>query len=252
MSNLTKVLILLGIGLFLAAASIWFIGGKKKDYDARATIKARPYQLFPYLVEPEQKQRWMTGLIEESIEIPVTEESNPSEAEELAVKENTNLISVFDIDGVQVRFDGQVIRFASNDVAAFRYRSDEMKRTAFFRLKAKGDETQLEYQRIVQLSGMSRFLSVFKDDNNLQEISDEIKRLTELVEGEVDNSIPDPNAKLQPVELQPANNDNQSGSSSRQSQTGGADAGQGSDSISDSSNENSAEPASQGSSTDGS
>ena len=253
MSNLTKVLILLGIGLFLAAASIWFIGGKKKDYDARATIKARPYQLFPYLVEPEQKARWMQGLIQETVVSQVTEESDASMDDVSMVKEESNLDTIFEIDGKQVAFKGQVIRLANNEVAAFKYRSEEMKRTAFFRLKDKGDQTELEYRRIVQLSGLKRFLSVFQDDNNQQVINEEVKRLIELVEGEVDNTIPDPNKAQLPVELepkQPVDPESQLGSLSRESESDAptAKTSQGSDTAPDDSNKDAAEPAYEGNS----
>ena len=200
MSNITKVLILLGIGLFLAAASIWFIGGKKKEYDVRATIKAQPYQLFPYLADPELKKKWMEGLIEETVRIPTVNEEEPTEPEiEGMIKEESELATVFIIDGEQVNFNGRVIRYAKDEVVAYKYRSEEMNRTAFFRLKGKGNETQLEYRRIVQLDGVKRFMSVFGDDNNRNVITEEIKRLTQLVESEVDNTIPDPNANRSTV-----------------------------------------------------
>lgn len=195
MSNITKLLILLAIGLILAAASVWFIGGKKKEYDIVATVQARPYQLFPYLVEPELKKKWMSGLVNENVVVDPADESEDAGT----VKEDALLDATFDIDGESLNFKGTIIRYAKNEIASFKYRNDDMHRTSFFRLKGKNDTTQLEYRRIVRLDGMRRFSSVFADDSNQADIERELDRLVSMVESEVDNSIPEPDKDLATV-----------------------------------------------------
>ncbi len=195
MSNLTKLLILVFIGLFLASASIWFIGGKKKEYGIIVTLKARPYQLFPYLVEAEQKKKWMSGFLEETVLINPTDDTDSAGT----IKENAELETVIEIEGEPIQFRGQVIRFSKNEVASFKYRSDQINQTSFFRLDGKDDVTQLTYKRIVQLDGAKRFMSVFNDDLNQADVEAEISRLTKLIDNEVDNSVSDPDAILTTV-----------------------------------------------------
>ena len=67
MSNLTKIIMLLVIGVITAGCSIYLIGGKKQPFDAEVIIKAPVGQIFPYIVQPELKKLWMKGLVDQQI-----------------------------------------------------------------------------------------------------------------------------------------------------------------------------------------
>ena len=182
MSNLTKILMLLGIGLFLTLASAYFVGGKKKEYDVSATIKARPYQLFPYLTDPELKKKWMTSLVDQEV---ITD--GP-------IAEDTELNSVIRIDDENVDFRSLVIRFSKNEVLSIKSRNEELTWTTFFRLEGTDDVTKLDYRRILKNDGMRRLMAVLSEDEYQVELEKELANLVKLVESEVDNSIPDPDA----------------------------------------------------------
>ena len=179
MSTLTKLLMLLGIGLFLAAASVWFIGGKKKEYNDIRTIKAQAYQVFPYLVDPELKKKWRPDIVDMHL---VSDE----------MEEGANLRTVVEVEGGTIEFEDRVIRYQKNELVAIKSRSDEISSTSFARLKAKGQETEIDFRRIIKLGGVTRFTSVFGEDLNPRLLEEDLSRLIKLVEEETDHTISEP------------------------------------------------------------
>ena len=128
MSNLSKFLLLLFIGLVLAAVCIWFIGGKKQEFDTTATLNVQPSQVFPYVVDPELKKKWMTGLVEHEV-------IDSSKIDEL-----TQLRTVLEANGQTIDFDDLVIRFTENEIITIKSRSKPMMLTSFF--QAERDRQQ--------------------------------------------------------------------------------------------------------------
>jgi len=182
MSNITKLLMLLAIGLLLSAASVWFIGGKKQTYYNVRTVKARPYQVFSYLVDPELKKKWRNNLMEQRM---VSDE----------MAEGAELRTVIESGDQTIEFEDRVIRYTKNEIVSIRSRGGETTSTSFVRLKPKGDDsTEIDFRRIVRLGGSKRFMSVFTENLNQQELDDDLERLIKLVEDETDHTIPDPDA----------------------------------------------------------
>ncbi|MEM9409612.1 MAG: SRPBCC family protein [Planctomycetota bacterium] len=197
MSNLTKILMLLGIGLFLAMASAYFIGGKKKEFGAETTVKAQPYQLFPYVSDPNLKKQWMSCLVEQQL----VEET---------IGEDSHLISVFNLEGQEQNFSSHVIRFQKNEFISVKSRADGMTLTSVFILKGKGDDTEIKYRRILKNSGLRRITAAFRDENYQPELEADLAKLAKLVESQVDNSIDDPDRQLDTPDSSSADSANES------------------------------------------
>ena len=173
---------LMAIGLMLSAASIWFIGGKKHTYYNVRTVKARAYQVFPYLTDPELKKKWQDNLMEQRL---VSD----------AMEEGAELRTVIEEGEKTIEFEDHVIRFAKNEVVSIRSRGADVTSTSFVRLKPRGeDTTEIDFRRIVKLGGLKRFMSVFGEDLNQQALDDDLAKLIKLIEDETDHTIPDPDA----------------------------------------------------------
>lgn len=172
---------LLAIGLLLSAASVWFIGGKPKKYDNVRTVKAQAYQVFPYLVDPDLKKRWRDGLVEQRL---VSDEMG----------EEAELRTVLDMEDGQVEFEDRVIRYAKNEIVSIRSKSSDLTATSVIQLKPRGEETEIDFRRIIRLGGMKRFMSVFAEDLNQRALDEDLTRLIKIVEDETDHTIPDPDA----------------------------------------------------------
>ena len=179
MSNITKLLMLLVIGLLLAAASIWLIGGKKKVYSIATNINARPQQLFPYLIEPELKKQWLPSIVNEEL-IPSLEDIENDR--EPVFAENAKIISDIEFEGRPLRMNGRVIRFTKDQLVSVKYSNEELSLTYFFRLKPKTNSTEVEFQKIIRFDGFKRFTSVFAEDNNKALLQQEISQLSKLIE----------------------------------------------------------------------
>ena len=178
---------LLGIGLLLAIASIWFIGGKKKEYNLTTTINARPQQLFPYLVESELKKRWLTSIVNEEL---VASTADVEADREPVFEENREINSLININGETLEFKSQVIRYQQDQTLSIKSQNEDLVLTHFFRLKPKGNSTELVYRKIMKLNGLGRLLAVFEEDVNQAVLEQEVSRLAQIVESEVDNSAP--------------------------------------------------------------
>ncbi len=175
MSNLAKFLMLFCIGTLLAAASVWLIGGKKLEFDTSATVSAVPGQIFPYLVTPDLKKKWMQGLVEQEL------------VDASAIEEGTMSRSVVESNGYTDEFDDEVIRFAQDEILSIKSSSDRMHSTWFFRLNENDNKTELTYRRIILFKGIERFKSVFSRDDYQREIEDDLSRLIKLVESDAVN-----------------------------------------------------------------
>jgi uncharacterized protein YndB with AHSA1/START domain len=187
MSNITKLLMLLSIGLLLAVASVWFVGGKKKVSSVTTTVNASPEQIFPYLVETDLKRQWLPSLIDQEL-IPSLEDI---EAErEPIFEEGVEISSTMRLNDENQQMQGEVIRYSENELVTVKSRNENITITHFFRLKEKGGRTEIDYRKIVRHNGIQRLLSVFEEDTTQVDVEEEISRLARLVESDTDDLIP--------------------------------------------------------------
>ncbi len=175
MSNLAKFIMLLSIGLVLAAASIWFIGGKKKEYDTSVEINARASQIFPYLVDSDLKKDWMQGFVEQEL------------IGESPIEEGSEVRTVQESDGDPIETIGLVIRYAENEIISIKYNSHQRLLTSIFKLKEINKKTEVEYRLIVRANGLKRFTSVFSEDEYRKEIERDLNNLVKRVESKYPN-----------------------------------------------------------------
>ena len=180
MSNLTKLIVLLVIGILIAGCSIYLIGGKKQPYDAELIIKAPIGQIFPYVVQPELKKRWMKGLVDQKL------------IDADAVDEGVSLRSTRIIGGETEQFEDRVIRYQANEIISTRARNNRLSSTIMIRLKEEGSGTRVTYRRVVRFYGIDRFKTVFSESEFQQELERDLEELAKLIERNV--SSPDENA----------------------------------------------------------
>lgn len=186
MGNITKLLMLLGIGLLLAAASIWFIGGKKKEYSVKIAVNARPQQVFPYFADVEKKKLWLTSIVSEEL---IPSRADIEAEREPVFQEGTHILSTMNLDGETIEMRGNIIRFSQNELLSIKFRNDAMALTRFFHLKLKTSSTEINYRKIIRHNGFQRFFSVFENDNHQAEIEEAISRLAKLLESETGGEV---------------------------------------------------------------
>lgn len=191
MSSLTKALILLALGILISIVSVWLIGGKKQNFDKTISIKARPYQLFPYLIDSDLRKKWNPGLVKQS------SISDPDE-----ISEGYQFLSRWKTDDSEFDSRDQVLRYQQDAIVSIRSKTPDTTTTSFYKLTGKGNDTMLEYRRVVRFQGLKRLLSVFKNDTLSEEIEEEIQRLISVVENEVDNSLSHPDEELTTVGIE--------------------------------------------------
>ena len=170
MSNLTKLLMLLAIGLVLAAGSIYLIGGKRQDYKSSATIKAPVGQIFPYVVDPQLKQQWMKGLNDQEI------------TQGDSVAEGSLLKSTRTSNGISESFDDEVIRFSENEIISVKSKNKRLTSTTMLKFKELGDGTKVTFTRVIKFHGIDRFKTVFAQSDFQSELERDLGELVKLVE----------------------------------------------------------------------
>ena len=175
MSNLAKFIMLLSIGLVLATASIWLIGGKKKEYDTKVAINARASQIFPYLVNPDLKKDWMRGFVEQEL------------ISESPIEEGSELRTVQEFNGDTTEAIGQVIRYAENEIISIKFSNHRMLLTSILKLKEINKKTEVEYRLIVSPNALNRFTTVFSADEYQSDIERDLDNLVRQVESEYPN-----------------------------------------------------------------
>ena len=174
MSNPVKILLFLLIAACIATGSLWFVGGKKRGHSTTILIKARPGQVFPYLVESNLRKKWVPGLMDI---IPITEGGFSEDAMQTLVVTQ---------DDETERFREVVIRFEKNENLSLRAIGDSVVITSIFRLESEGDETRLFYKINNRHRGFSRVMAPFEDDAVMQQqVEDIAMRLKTLVEQEI-------------------------------------------------------------------
>ena len=171
MSNLTKLIMLLAIGLILAGGSIYLIGGKRQDYTVTATIKAPVGQIFPYVVKPELKRQWMKGLNDQEITQGDT------------IEEGALLRSTRTSNGVSESFDDEVIRFRENEIISIKSKNKRLTSTTMLKFKEQGDGTKVTFTRVINFNGIDRFKTVFAKSDYKGELERDLGELVKLVEG---------------------------------------------------------------------
>lgn len=176
MSNISKLIMLLAIGLVIAGCSIYLIGGKKQLFHAEVVIKAPVGQIFPYVVQPDLKRLWIKGLIEQQL----------TEGDEIG--EGSFLKSTVQSNGKTESFDDEVIRYYDNEIVSIKSKNPRLSSTMMVKLKEEGSGTRVTYKRIVQYKGIERFKTIFADSQDQQELEKDLNELARLIE----NNVADP------------------------------------------------------------
>lgn len=175
MSNITKLIMLLVIGFVLAGCSIYLIGGKKQPYEAEVIIKAPVGQIFPYVANPELKQLWMKGLVEQELT-----SGEP-------IGEQSLLTSIRNTGGVTEQFDDEVIRFSENEIVSVKSTNKRLTLTTMIRLKEEGNGTRVTYKQVIKFNGIDRFKTVFAESNYQQELELDLAELAKLINAKLAN-----------------------------------------------------------------
>ena len=186
MSNISKLLMLLAIGVVLACSSVYLIGGKKQEFDAEVVIKAPVGQIFPYLSQPQLKKQWMQGLVDQQL------------TDGDAIAEGAMLQSTLTSNGVSEQFQDEVIRFRENEIVSIKSRNPRLSSTTMLKLKEEGSGTRVSYKRVVQYNGIDRFKTVFSESTFQQELEQDLDKLVKMVEDNV--AVPDGSPAVEPAD----------------------------------------------------
>ena len=187
MSNISKLVMLFAIGLVLAGCSLYLIGGKKQTFDTEAVIKAPVGQIFPYVVQPDLKQLWIKGLVEQQL----------TEGDEIA--EGAFLKSTVNSNGRTESFDDEVIRYRDNEIVSIKSNNPRLSSTMMVKLKEEGSGTRVTYKRIVKYKGIERFKTMFADSQDQQELETDLGELVRLIEKNVANPGASATEQSEPV-----------------------------------------------------
>ena len=175
MSNIAKVLMLLVIGLVIAAVTIYLIGGKKQEFNAELIIKAPVGQIFPYVAKPELKQLWMKGLVEQQLTVGDS------------VKEGSLLKSTVMSNGMTESFNDEVIRYQENEIVSIKSKNKRLSSTTMMKFKEEGNGTRVTYKRVVKYNGIDRLKTVFAESHFQQELESDLRELNKLIENNLAN-----------------------------------------------------------------
>ena len=190
MNDSTKYLIYFVVILLLATGAMWFVGGQKQEYSTEMTIDAPPSRVFRYLSDPELLKKWSSDIVE--IEPFEGEQSNVGAMAELVVE----------TEGRQTTMRQQVIKFAQDEMISLQRSNDQLLSTSIFRLIDQGEETNLTYRVKESRVGPSRVTGFFSGGDRQAIIDEEIGKLKQLVESEIDKdlgALPDVLFRLDPV-----------------------------------------------------
>ena len=187
MSNISKLVMLFAIGLVLTGCSLYLIGGKKQTFDTEAVIKAPVGQIFPYVVQPDLKQLWIKGLVEQQL----------TEGDEIV--EGAFLKSTINSNGRTESFDDEVIRYRDNEIVSIKSNNPRLSSTMMVKLKEEGSGTRVTYKRIVKYKGIERFKTMFADSQDQQELETDLGELVRLIEKNVANPGASATEQSEPV-----------------------------------------------------
>ena len=187
MSNISKLVMLFAIGLVLTGCSLYLIGGKKQTFDTEAVIKAPVGQIFPYVVQPDLKQLWIKGLVEQQL----------TEGDEIV--EGAFLKSTVNSNGRTESFDDEVIRYRDNEIVSIKSNNPRLSSTMMVKLKEEGSGTRVTYKRIVKYKGIERFKTMFADSQDQQELETDLGELVRLIEKNVANPGASATEQSEPV-----------------------------------------------------
>lgn len=178
-STSTKYLIYLLIILTLVVGVLWFVGGKKQEFQTQVTIPASPAQIFRFLHHPERLSKWSSEIVEfEMVGEP-----------EQGLGARADLI--IDDQGREVSVTQEVINFELDKMVALQRVNDWKRSTTIFRLDEQASGTEVTYRVKESRLGISRVLGLFANSGRQQRINEDILRLKKLVQSETTWS-PDP------------------------------------------------------------
>lgn len=171
MSSFVKFLLSL-IGLLIVAVAVaWIMGGESKKNSTRISIEAPPLDVFLYLVEGTQISKWAAG-----VESVGTFHGEAKPQDRVVIE-----------DGKQVVWRDSVLRFQYGEMLSIQSKNLGIIRTLVFQLEENElGGTNVDYRVVESAAGLERFLFPLKASMKRTVMVDEMNRLRDLVESEVD------------------------------------------------------------------
>ena len=175
MSNILKLVLTLLIAVTVGVSGLWITGGKKAEYSTALEIEGAPEVIFSYLTEPKRLKGWMTGLL-------MVGPFKVNEVTELNTPHRETTLRLVAIDGQQVQYQDDVIRFEQDKAITVQSTNSSVVLTAIFRLEPTGDQTKLTYRVTTRNHGIGRLLAPLSKSSVQTRIESEIRNLKALVE----------------------------------------------------------------------
>ncbi len=158
MSGSIKFLLLLVVALIVATGSLWFVGGKQREYSTAVTIDAPISRVYSNLTDLDRAQEWRSeieqirALGEGTIEI------------------GSQFEATLQFGGHSDEYLEEVLRLKANELFSIRSTSDRAVLNAVYKLESvDSDHTRLTYKLKMTSRGIHRVLTPFADDTALKE-----------------------------------------------------------------------------------
>jgi hypothetical protein len=174
MSNFTKFILLLLIGLVIAFCCLWLIGGKKVEYETTLTIDANPDMVAAYITDSKLISRWRSDIVDDG-----AASQQPFE------KGRTSRVAIRTKSG-EVEADEEVLISENKPEKknfSVRLTSPDQVATSIYELTlVENNKTRLVYKIKATPVGFARIRAIFEDDNIKSHMETDAQKLREIAE----------------------------------------------------------------------
>lgn len=178
-TGLSKFLLFAFIAIVLILGGLWLVGGKQRNYQAQIVIDAKPANVFPHLVEPNLRKKWVVGLQDARLQ------TDPP------VQLDAQFRSVFRREDTDFEAEETVIRFDPGELVVILCRAPHAVITSVVRLESVGDMTRVSYEVSESLHGLARFQAAIAKSKMQDQVEREILALKSAVEAQRGSGILD-------------------------------------------------------------
>lgn len=172
MSRVTRVLIVLAFLLLLAGVTLFWMGGRQRQYKSHVTINAPKEVVFQYLTDNPKIQAWSSGVAQVQ---PQSEGGHQKGAK--------SHISVT-VSGYRLEIDSEVLETIADDRLITALNSPQMTARSDFQLEESNGQTILSHSFQVSPRGMSRFFAPFSGTQLQQQLDTGLENLKHFIERE--------------------------------------------------------------------
>lgn len=158
MSGSIKFLLLLVVALIVALGSLWFVGGKQREFSTAVTIDAPISRVYENLTDMDRAPQWR------------------SEIEEFralgdgAVEVGSQFETTLHFGGYSDEYLEEILRLKTNELFTTRSTSGRAVVNAVYKLESvDSSHTRLTYKLKMTSRGIYRVLTPFADDSSLKE-----------------------------------------------------------------------------------